>query len=152
VEDEGSSEDDKSLEMVVPGDPVEGSDKVLSTNNGGGALVQPARHGFDKSPGYVEARLRTQSRMDKGGPFRRHPRPPVTPVPPRRKSTASQPVQRVTPLQLVSTSSSQPEVYSHMVGALEGVEPDLLYRVLLLVQAPLVSNGNCAPEPRSNPV
>ncbi len=89
MEDEGSSEDDERLEVVVPGDPVEGSVKVLSMNN--------------EPPGYSEAHLRTQLRMEKGRPSRRHPRPPGTPVPLQCKSTPSlsQPVQRVRPLQLV---------------------------------------------------
>jgi hypothetical protein len=40
VEDEGSSEDDERLEdtVTVPGDTFEGSVKVLSTNNDGGAV------------------------------------------------------------------------------------------------------------------
>jgi hypothetical protein len=113
VEDEELSEDDERLEVVDPRDYVEG-DSVH-----GGASIEPTCHGFDKPPGYMETHLRTQLRMEKGWPFRRHPRPPGTPIPPRRKSaqSSSQPVQRVRPLQLVSTSSSQPEVCSHTVGA-----------------------------------
>ncbi len=50
MEEEGSSEDDERLENTVPGDPVEGACKVLSTNKDGGALIEPTCHGFDKPP------------------------------------------------------------------------------------------------------
>ncbi len=159
-EDHGPSEDDERLEdtsdvaaggnpveVVVGGDPVEESDEMLlSTKNDGGASIEPTCRGFNKPPGYAEDRLRTKLRMDMGGPFRRHPRPPGTPIPPRRKraTSSSQPVQRAGPLQLVSTSSSQPVVYSNMVGARDCAVPDSLYRALLHVQAPLVINVNCA--------
>jgi hypothetical protein len=116
-EDHGPSEDDERfedtsdvaaggdpIEVVVGGDPVEETDKVLSTKNDGGALIEPSCRGFDKPPGYyAEAGLRTKMHMDMGGPFRRHPRPPGTPIPPRRKSatSSSQPVQRGGPLELM---------------------------------------------------
>ncbi len=57
MEDDGSSEDDERLEVVIPGDPVEGSGKVLSKNNDGGASIEPTCHGFITFPLVTHAGL-----------------------------------------------------------------------------------------------
>ena len=66
-----------------------------------------------------------------------------------RKPSSSQSAERAKfqPLELVSTSASQPEVFTppHMFGVDMCIVPDLLYRAFELAQAPLVNNGNCAP-------
>ena len=59
----------------------------------------------------------------------------------------SQPAQRRTPrpLDFVSISASQPEVYMLVFGVLLSAKPDSLFRGLLLAQAPHVHNVNDVP-------
>ncbi len=85
---------DDNSEAAAGGDPVEGSCKVVSTKNDGGAWIEPPCSGFSEQPGFAEAHLSTKLLMDMGGPFRRHLRHSGTPIPPRRKSatSSSQPV------------------------------------------------------------
>ena len=67
----------------------------------------------------------------------------------QRKPSSSQPAARakMPALELVSTPSSQPEVFTplHTFGLDMCIVPDSLYRALRLAQAPLVNNGICAP-------
>ncbi len=65
---------------------------------------------------------------------------------PRRRAL-SQPAQRRTPrpLDFVSISASQPEVYMLVFGVLLSAKPDSLFRGLLLAQAPHVHNVNDVP-------
>ncbi len=81
------------------------------------------------------------------------------PKAPRTRRASSQPAQRRTPkpLDFVSTSASQPEVFKHMVGVHLCAVPDSLIRGLPLAQAPRVYNVNGAPRqpskyPRKNKV
>ncbi len=67
---------------------------------------------------------------------------------PRTRRALSQPAQCRTPkpLDFVSTSASQPEVFKHMVGAHLCAVPDSLFRGLPLAQAPHVYNVSGAPQ------
>jgi hypothetical protein len=76
---------------------------------------------------------------------------PPSPKAPRTRRALSQPAQRRTPkpLELVSTSASQPEVFKRMVGVHLCAVPDSLFRGLPLAQAPRVYNVNGAPRQTS---
>ncbi len=70
-----------------------------------------------------------------------------SPKTPRTRRALSQPAQRRTPkpLDFVSTSASQPEVFKHMIGVHLCAVSDLLFRGLPLAQAPHVYNGERHP-------
>ncbi len=71
-----------------------------------------------------------------------------SPKAPRTRRALSQPAQRRTPkpLDFVSTSASQPEVFKHMGDVHLCAVPDSLFRGLSLAQAPRVYNVNGAPQ------